>query len=84
MSKNASRHGAGLKTLAATGVDYEVHRAFLSHLWEQAVKGEVARLDNEWTNHYREGKGVAWVQGREYRMPMPSVVYVSRKFSIVC
>ena len=74
MSKNASRHGAGLKTLAqSTGYAPEVHKAILA----QEAKQEA-------DIHARKGKGVAWVQGREYRMPMPSVYYVSRKFAIVC
>ena len=73
MSKNASRHGAGLKTLAqSTGYAPEVHKAILA----QEAKQEA-------DIHARKGKGVAWVQGREYRMPMPSVYYVTSKCVVI-
>ena len=68
-----SKH-TGIK--AASGVSPEVRTAVAATLWEQAAKQEA-------DTRARKGKGVAWVQGREYRMPMPSVYYVSRSLTVI-
>lgn len=72
MSKNATRHGTGMGYKAtSTGYSHAVHLAVLAAKAEQEREAKVdlavAHLDAMFTNYYRKGLGVAWVDGVSYR-----------------
>jgi hypothetical protein len=78
MSNKATRLGSGLATRSHGGASYEVRRAVAATLaevgFERMVEAMNAQYDAEAIayaamalNRARIGKGVAWVNGVEYR-----------------